>query len=429
MAADVAVLTQDVFTVPPDKLPATRAALTIVGGRACTRHARRRAVVSVGARPWRRPGREARHRCASSTSCAPGAQPRSIARSRCSTRSSSAARSTASMRRSKPTRRAPWRDWGIALSRWSNPFAAGIGRPRPLQLGRDAVDTRASDSRRRPSASATTSPRSSRLYTDSETHRSARRASSPIATRWPAWRRRYPADTEAPIFYALSLAAAAAAADKTYARPAQGGRDSREALREPAGSSRARALHHPHATTCRRSPIARSRRRGATRAIAPSAPHALHMPSHTFTRVGYWQDSIDTNIASAASAKRDGVDAEELHAIDYQTYAYLQTGAGRGGAADGRRAAGDARRASIPTAIGVGRARLAPASSRWPRSRRATRSSAARGPRPRRSSRSRARFPYAEAMTWFARALGAARSGDAAATRRRSTRCERSAIG
>src|SRR5258707_14353252 len=49
------------------------------------------------------------------------------------------------------------------------------------------------------------------------------------------------------------------------------------------------------------------------------------MPSHNFTRVGYWQESIDTNIASAASAKRERVTAEELHATDYQAYAYLQT--------------------------------------------------------------------------------------------------------
>ena len=59
--------------------------------------------------------------------------------------------------------------------------------------------------------------------------------------------------------------------------------------------------------------------------IAPSAPHALHMPSHTFTRLGYWQDSIDTNIASAEAARREKSPAEELHAMDYQTYAYLQT--------------------------------------------------------------------------------------------------------
>ena len=60
--------------------------------------------------------------------------------------------------------------------------------------------------------------------------------------------------------------------------------------------------------------------------IAPDAPHALHMPSHTFTRTGYWQESIDSNIAAAAAARREGQTAEELHASDYEIYAYLQTG-------------------------------------------------------------------------------------------------------
>lgn len=59
--------------------------------------------------------------------------------------------------------------------------------------------------------------------------------------------------------------------------------------------------------------------------IAPSTPHALHMPSHTFTRIGDWQASIDTNMASAASARKAGQPADELHASDYMVYAYLQS--------------------------------------------------------------------------------------------------------
>src|SRR5262249_49148414 len=64
-------------------------------------------------------------------------------------------------------------------------------------------------------------------------------------------------------------------------------------------------------------------RRYAT--IAPDAPHALHMPSHTFTRVGLWQESIDANLASAASARKDNSTADQPQALHYQTYAYLQT--------------------------------------------------------------------------------------------------------
>jgi hypothetical protein len=49
------------------------------------------------------------------------------------------------------------------------------------------------------------------------------------------------------------------------------------------------------------------------------------MPSHTFTRLGLWQESIDSNVAAAAAARREAQTAEELHASDYETYAYLQT--------------------------------------------------------------------------------------------------------
>jgi hypothetical protein len=60
--------------------------------------------------------------------------------------------------------------------------------------------------------------------------------------------------------------------------------------------------------------------------IAPSAPHALHMPSHIFTRLGLWDDSIDSNLAARKAAHQQGDTGEELHAMDYLVYAYLQTG-------------------------------------------------------------------------------------------------------
>jgi hypothetical protein len=60
--------------------------------------------------------------------------------------------------------------------------------------------------------------------------------------------------------------------------------------------------------------------------IAPASAHALHMPSHTYTRVGEWQESIATNIRSANAANAEGAVGETLHANDYLMYAYLQTG-------------------------------------------------------------------------------------------------------
>src|SRR6202012_3712602 len=60
--------------------------------------------------------------------------------------------------------------------------------------------------------------------------------------------------------------------------------------------------------------------------IAPSAPHALHMPSHIFTRLGMWDDSITSNLAARAAAHQQDDIGEELHAMDYLVYAYLQMG-------------------------------------------------------------------------------------------------------
>ena len=60
--------------------------------------------------------------------------------------------------------------------------------------------------------------------------------------------------------------------------------------------------------------------------IAPAAPHAQHMPSHIFTRVGYWKESIASNIAAARAAKAGKEFHDQLHAMDYMVYAHLQLG-------------------------------------------------------------------------------------------------------
>jgi tetratricopeptide (TPR) repeat protein len=149
--------------------------------------------------------------------------------------------------------------------------------------------------------------------------------------------------------------------------------------------------------------------------IAPSAPHALHMPSHTFTRVGYWQESIDANIASGAVAKREGATAEELHTMDYRTYAYLQTAqdAAARGLLD---ALPEVQARFDPEAVGsaapgsAGVFALAAIPARYALERGAWADAAKLVPHP-------SRYLYADALTYFARAIGAARTGDAAATR------------
>jgi len=149
--------------------------------------------------------------------------------------------------------------------------------------------------------------------------------------------------------------------------------------------------------------------------IAPDAPHGLHMPSHTFTRVGFWQESIDTNLAPAAAARKDNAVSEELHALDYQAYAYLQTAqdAAARRTVDAIAALG----AKIQTA-GAGNAAPPPAGyyalaaipARYALERAAWTEAAALTPR-------QTPFAWADAVTHFARAIGAARSGSAAAAR------------
>ena len=134
----------------------------------------------------------------------------------------------------------------------------------------------------------------------------------------------HPEDTEAAIFYALAVAAAADPADKTYAKQLKAGAILESLFAQyPDHPGLAHYIIHAYDVP----PLA-ARAIGAAQRyseIAPSTPHALHMPSHTFTRVGDWQASIDANIAAAASARSAGQTPEELHATDYMVYAYLQT--------------------------------------------------------------------------------------------------------
>jgi tetratricopeptide (TPR) repeat protein len=134
-----------------------------------------------------------------------------------------------------------------------------------------------------------------------------------------------PKDTEVQVFYALALLANESPTDKTH-----GKQKAAADLLEPL----ARAFpEHPgiphyliHAydnaeLASRGLPAAREYSK-----IASSAPHALHMPSHIFTRLGLWEDSIASNKAARDAAHRQGDTAEELHAMDYLVYAYLQLG-------------------------------------------------------------------------------------------------------
>ena len=134
-----------------------------------------------------------------------------------------------------------------------------------------------------------------------------------------------PSDPEAQAFYALALLASASPFDTTHAKQKRAA-----GILEPLF---AKYPQHPGVAhylihACDNPEMAR-RGLPAARdyaAIAPSAPHALHMPSHIFTRLGMWDESISSNLAAQAAARAQRDIGEELHAMDYLVYAYLQEG-------------------------------------------------------------------------------------------------------
>jgi len=137
-----------------------------------------------------------------------------------------------------------------------------------------------------------------------------------------------PTDTETQVFYALALLSNASPSDKKHRRPKMA-----LGLLEPMFQKFPDHPGIPHYLihACDNQELA-PRGLPAARAyagIAPSAPHALHMPSHIFTRLGLWNDSITSNQAARIAAQMQGDTGEELHAMDYLVYAYLQNGRDR----------------------------------------------------------------------------------------------------
>lgn len=230
---------------------------------------------------------------------------------------------------------------------------------------------------------------------------------------------KYPTDDEAQILYALVLNVTALPSDKTFANQLKAG-----AILEPLFK---KYPHHPgvahylihtydYAELAERGlPAAR-----AYAKIAPAAPHALHMPSHIFSRVGLWPEMVESNRASYLAAKSElqettlGIGTyDALHAMDYMVFAHLQQAQDRAAKQSLDEVAAIHRVnvenavaayafASIPARFALERGdwkqaaalKLSPADLAW------------------------SKFPQAEAVLVFARGLGAARIGDVVAARR-----------
>jgi Tfp pilus assembly protein PilF len=341
------------------------------------------------------------------TSCRPAAQPafgRGVALLH-SFAFSTAADEFQAVLKADPDCAMAW--WGLALVAWGNPFAAGVKPPALIARGLEAV--------KRARATGAPTPRESRYieavarlfeHADSLDQGARLRAYRDAMTALVA---REPADTEAAIFHALALAIAADPADKTYTNQlAAGATLERLFARLPDHPGLAHYIIHSYDVP----PLA-GRAMGAAGSysrIAPAVSHALHMPSHTYTRVGEWERSVEANLRSAEAARREGSVAEELHAGDYRMYAFLQLG--RDSAAREIITGLPSLASRInPTAIGTGAPpaagyyAIAAIPARWALERGAWAEAA-------RLELTASPTPFADAVTWFARGLGAARTGD-----------------
>ena len=211
---------------------------------------------------------------------------------------------------------------------------------------------------------------------------------------------KYPNDDEAQIFYAITLNTSASPADKTYAQQKKGAAILEPIWkRQPNHPGIAHYLIHLYdypALAKNGLPAAELYAK-----IAPAAPHAQHMPSHIFTRVGYWKESIASNVASVKAAKADKEYSDQLHGEDYLVYAYLQLGDDKSA-----RTVIDDMNATTGANVNVRGVSFALAASpaRYMIERRDWKGAAALEVHP-------SPFPFVPAITHFARALGAARSG------------------
>jgi len=296
--------------------------------------------------------------------------------------------------------------WGVAMNLLGNPFAWPPS-PKGLADGWAAVE-------RAKAAVAKTQRERDYIAAIETFYKDADKVDH--RTRAVAYRQameqlsaRYPDDREAAVFYALALNATALPTDKTYADQLKAASILEKVFAvEPQHPGVAHYLIHSYDYP----PIAEKGLNAARRyaSIAPAAPHALHMPSHIFTRRGYWQESIDANRASASSV---GSHFDQLHALDYLTYAHLQMGQDTAA----KRVMDQVSEipkvtvehfvtgfalATIPSRYALERGRWADAARLelfgkefpW------------------------GRFPQSEAQLVFARGLGAARSGDVVSARR-----------
>jgi tetratricopeptide (TPR) repeat protein len=297
--------------------------------------------------------------------------------------------------------------WGAAMSTyhqvWPSPYS-----PAELARGKEAAEKAKAAGAKTPHEQAYIDAIAT-FYKDADA-RAYEAAMESLAARFPN-------DDEAQIFYGLALVShgMSAPTDKTYAYQKKAAAIFNRLLEKHSDHPGiAHYLIHSFDYPSL-APLALNAAYAYSR-IAPSSPHALHMPSHIFVRLGMWQETIDANIASANAAREYAARAhpgatafDMLHAYDYLAYAYLQRGEDDKArklvddlaaikALDVENFAGYYALASVPARFNLERHRWTDAAALTLQ----------------RAAMPWDRYAYAEAVTYFARAVGAARSGDPA---------------
>lgn len=297
-------------------------------------------------------------------------------------------------------------NWGIAAILMSNPLAGVGASPKAAAVAQEAIDqarrVAPKTQRERDYVEAVAA-----YFRDFST-RSERSRQTSRAKAFEELAARYPDDDEARIFSALYIAGTQTQADQSYASYLKAAAILEKMfVKYPEHPGVAHYLIHSYDAP----PIAKLGVPAARRyaAIAPAAPHALHMPSHIFTRVGAWEDSAATNTRAAAVAIKGDEVSEAYHASDYSVYAYLQLARDN----DARRTMAEILKVRTDSPV-LAFARfyaIAAMPARFAVERGAWREAMQLQPQP-------SQYPFVDALTYFARALGAARSGDDSAAQR-----------
>jgi tetratricopeptide (TPR) repeat protein len=304
-----------------------------------------------------------------------------------------------------PTCAIAW--WGIAMAQWQPLWEVRGPARAALDRGHAAIE--------KGLALATGTPREraylgalSQFYTNTGTVDHTERVVA-YEKAMEQVHAKYPDDQEAAVFYAFALLSSAVALppDKTYARQRKAGEVLQPVFRaQPDHPGVAHYIIHAYDYPALADGALDAARRYAK--LAPDSPHALHMPSHIFTRLGLWDDVIATNREVVVAARKHGIIGEALHGSDYQVFGHLQQGED----ALARKVIEAAPTFSeLPRestmffaglyALATMRAREVVERRQW--------AEAAQLPDP--AGFPGGRYAWAEASTHFARALGAARSG------------------